>query len=424
MAWVAIAFSVVGCSAPSEVVVVVGVAPSPSDWTDTVRITIDEGGSFETPLDGASLPLSLGVSSDGASEVHAVAEALRDGATVARQEGRMRFLPGRRLLLHLYLSPTCAGAACGDGRTCHLDGCIDVARAPCSFVALPDNGSDITCASPVGMDAGVVDASPGDDGGSDAGRDSGPDGGLDAGPPDDAGPVVCAVDEDCVAPEPCMVGTCMGTVCFFDRARPGTPCDDGLFCTEADACRDFGCGGAPVVCTSGRVCDEATGACVECASNMDCELPGAVSACMFPSPCATVGRRTSSIPYGTCVAGVCDGTVSTTIDTMETCSRPSTDGAHCGGSTELARRCCSGGCVNTSTDSSNCGGCGLSCGTGRACSVASGGATGRCACDNLTTCPLTQVCEGSSGCSCNGSSGACAAGQTCGGVSDASCLYP
>ena len=389
----ALGLSGLGCSAPSEIVVVVGVVEAPPGWVDTVRITIDGDRTFDTPVtDDLRLPLSLGVTSDGAGELNAVAEGLRGGVTVARQEGQMDFLPGRRLLLHLYLSPDCAGTECEEDITCHLGACIRVRRDACTFVTLPDNGSDIECASVVGMDAGVPDAGDLDGDVSDGG---------------DAGPVECLDAMACDDSNPCTVDRCDAGTCVHDPAEADTPCEDGLYCNGVDTCEGETCIHGGLSCPAPMLCDEVNDRCVTCLGDTDC-VRDKVDSSSCP-PCGVPGTHDVRYEFGTCVTstGMCDmSTPSGSEIVTDTCPGPiAADGAVCGtGSTE---HCCSGACVNLGSNALNCGGCGITCGGAADC------LGGRCGCPSPTACPPGQACNITPfRCYCDAPSD-CAAGQRC-----------
>src|SRR5688572_30128745 len=93
----------------------------------------------------------------------------------------------------------------------------------------------------------------------------------------------------------CAAGTCSeDDGCMFEPQPDDTPCDDGLVCTENDACLDGQCIGAEVLCTgttcSGAYCDEAYGGCVD-----DVDLPNG-SICDDGNACTAA----STCSYGTC----------------------------------------------------------------------------------------------------------------------------
>lgn len=215
----------------------------------------------------------------------------------------MGFLPGRRLLLHLYLSSECAETACDEGLTCHLDGCIGVRREACPFEALPDNGPDIACLAPFGMDGGVPDG--GDR--RDADVSDGGDGG-------DAGPFECTSSMDCDDGNPCTASRCMSGRCAFDAVTDDTPCDDGVYCNGPDSCSSGVCNHPGDPCLSPTFCDEALDRCADCRGNSDCPLPTATErwqcctgTCVDLSSNATsCGGCGTACPSAICRGGYCD----------------------------------------------------------------------------------------------------------------------
>jgi hypothetical protein len=62
---------------------------------------------------------------------------------------------------------------------------------------------------------------------------------------------------DCTNPD-----TCLSAACEPNDEPAGTTCDDGLFCTDPDACDGLGvCEGGPTPCIPGEVCDETNDVC-------------------------------------------------------------------------------------------------------------------------------------------------------------------
>lgn len=95
----------------------------------------------------------------------------------------------------------------------------------------------------------------------------------------------------------CAAGTCSETEgCMVEPQPDDTECDDGLVCTENDACLDGQCIGSEVQCTGGvcggAYCDEAYGGCID-----DGEVPNG-TACDDENVCTV----TSTCSYGTCTA--------------------------------------------------------------------------------------------------------------------------
>ena len=125
----------------------------------------------------------------------------------------------------------------------------------------------------------------------------------------------------CTAIDQCHVaGTCDPNTgaCTTPAAPNGTTCDDGDFCTRADACQDGTCiGTSPVVCTASDqchragVCDPSTGVCSDPPrpDGMACDYgtctqngctPGACNdgACFLPTSCKAIHQAYPQLPDG------------------------------------------------------------------------------------------------------------------------------
>ena len=84
---------------------------------------------------------------------------------------------------------------------------------------------------------------------------------------------------DCSAvADPCNDGRCdeAANLCVKAPKTDGTVCDDGLFCTNPDACTGGVCGGPPRDCSDGvsctvDSCDEAGGSCVSSPDDAQCD---------------------------------------------------------------------------------------------------------------------------------------------------------
>jgi len=60
--------------------------------------------------------------------------------------------------------------------------------------------------------------------------------------------VNCLNDGDCEQIA-CQTGTCVDYACVYENAEQGTPCDDGMFCTDTDECDGNGsCVGSGTPC--------------------------------------------------------------------------------------------------------------------------------------------------------------------------------
>ncbi len=76
--------------------------------------------------------------------------------------------------------------------------------------------------------------------------------------------IECVTDQHCDDGNDCTTDTCTTGLCYHGNVSQGTPCDDGLFCTETDECDGNGtCVGTHSPC-SGRLnrCCEGDDTCV------------------------------------------------------------------------------------------------------------------------------------------------------------------
>jgi hypothetical protein len=145
--------------------------------------------------------------------------------------------------------------------------------------------------------------------------------------------------------------------------------------------------------------------------------------------CGPNGRvcRTSMCvcPGGQAKETTCGDGADNDCDGLTDCADPDCTRLQCGASTN--QRCCGTTCVNTETDSANCQGCGLACAAGQLCKriVDASGTRGACTCAATTSqCPRypAQVCRVGNNdgqdnlCACDfagtGNAG-CAEGQVC-----------
>jgi hypothetical protein len=158
-----------------------------------------------------------------------------------------------------------------------------------------------------------------------------PDGGLDASVPDAGGP--CVGPADCVAlSDGCNLGACVNGACVRQPANEFGACDDGLFCTENEACTNGVCGGGtPRVCASGDachigLCDEATKGCSIVAGNdgagCDDGDPCTGVAVCAGGLCVQQSEKDCTFLNGTCAVGVCD-------PKLGCVKQPQKDGAAC-----------------------------------------------------------------------------------------------
>jgi hypothetical protein len=103
-------------------------------------------------------------------------------------------------------------------------------------------------------------------------------------------------ERDCSSlADDCAAGTCSETEgCMFEAQPNDTPCDDGLLCTENDACLDGQCIGSELECGGtdcmDAYCDEVTGGCVNQGNVANGTVCDDGNACTSASAC----------DYGTC----------------------------------------------------------------------------------------------------------------------------
>ncbi len=226
----------------------------------------------------------------------------------------------------------------------------------------------------------------------DAGHADAPAPGLDAGPlarRDCAGGCVvageCLADGASPAGQPCVVCDAGAAPAALVPAD-GRHCDDGAFCTVADACRGGACVGQPrdcsdeLACTTGDVCDEARDSCApgtsSCAAEQLCGASGCVTSCagcVVGGVCVPAGARSTS------GCSVCDPTWSTTalrpVDGL-----PCDDGAFCTTSDACAADVCTG-VARDCSDSVSCSGVETCDESVDACVA------------GVSSCPPEQVCD-------------------------------
>ena len=75
---------------------------------------------------------------------------------------------------------------------------------------------------------------------------------------------VCQFTGNCDDFNDCTTDACNAGVCDFVDVTAGTPCEDGLFCTEPDTCDNKGAciGGANDPCLPGELCIEFMDICI------------------------------------------------------------------------------------------------------------------------------------------------------------------
>ncbi|MBN1774676.1 MAG: hypothetical protein JXB32_25670 [Deltaproteobacteria bacterium] len=251
---------------------------------------------------------------------------------------------------------TCGGGTardCGDGDPCTSDSCSE-ALGRCDNTLVPVPGAE--------GPAGSASCGDGIDNDCDRATD-----GLDT---DCAG---CTSAADCNDLDPCTTDACTGGHCVHGMAPDGTSCNDGLYCTTPDTCASGVCGGAPRDCSAsgdqcnvGR-CDEGADTCyadprpngTACNDGLYCTNPDACTGGVCGGPardCSSVADQCNTAtcnegadrcdpvprPNGTACS---DGLYCTTPDTCTggVCSGPARDCSSAGGP-------CAAGTCNEATD--------------------------------------------------------------------------
>lgn len=116
------------------------------------------------------------------------------------------------------------------------------------------------------------------DGGGDASGDASRDATLDATP--DASESCLGVDCSHLDGE-CVLGVCREGTCFADARATGTSCDDGLTCTENDACNSQGvCEGITRACDDGLTCTMDS-----CDEEAGCQHETSAGSCVIDGTC-------------------------------------------------------------------------------------------------------------------------------------------
>ena len=167
-----------------------------------------------------------------------------------------------------------------------LPASLAVAFAGCSAAnenPFPEDNGGTTSASSAG---GIMGGGPGGAGMSEGGGDEAPS--------------ACNTDCSTIETPACLTSICNEQTgqCEVVPSEAGTSCDDGVFCTVEDSCRDGECVGGPP-----NSCGLAAGECDEVVCNeaaRDCQLVAIPNGgeCT-PADLCEVG--------GTCVGGVCTG---------------------------------------------------------------------------------------------------------------------
>jgi hypothetical protein len=231
---------------------------------------------------------------------------------------------------------------------------------------------------------------------------------------------------DCSAEDgQCTTGVCSEEhgQCEAEPKQNGTTCDDGVFCTDADACTEGVCGGAPKDCSAAGdscnvgTCNEATQACVATPSNEGGTCNDGAF-CTVNDKC-TAGHcggaaKDCSSASNQCATGTCnedtDACVAVAANNGAACNDGSacTVSDVCGNGTcagvakdcsAFSNQCNTGTCNATSgacqaTPANNAMACndGQFCTTGEVCSNGTCGAGAPLSCGDTSTC-TTDVCN-------------------------------
>jgi hypothetical protein len=289
------------------------------------------------------------------------------------------------------------------------------------------------------------------------------DGGVrDAGGVDAGGPCTTAVD--CVAlSDQCNAGSCQNGVCVKQPANEFGACDDGLFCTENEACTNGACGGGtPKVCPAGgdgchvASCNEATKSCDVVAGNdgnpcNDGDPCTATAACQAGT-CVQQTQQDCSFLNSTCATGVCDPKKGC-VTQPNADGTPCDDGLYCTIGDTCKAGACSGKpntCAPPGADICMIGQCdeasksciavpgndGKACNDGNLCTAGETCSSGKCvggkpandgvACDDGNACTGGTTCTGGVCANPKSQIVQCIDGDQCcpaGCVNDADCLW-
>ncbi|MBL4687713.1 MAG: hypothetical protein JKY37_24165 [Nannocystaceae bacterium] len=241
-------------------------------------------------------------------------------------------------------------------------------------------------------------------------------------PCDQDGGVVCDGDGSCVecneaaqcsGAGQCGANACNDNVCGVDPVGLGTPCSDGLFCTQADECNGAGtCIGGGTPCPGPDGDSNCAESCNEGTNSCDAVDP-ALSACEDGLFCTNNDTCDGS---GTCQAG---GATCAGADGDSDCTESCDEGANNCNAVDPPGTTCNDGLFCTQTD--QCNAAGVCEGGGDPCPGPDDGddCSERCseffntctandpngsACNDGLFCTQTDTCSGGS---CNGSGNPC-----------------
>jgi len=241
--------------------------------------------------------------------------------------------------------------------------------------------------------------------------------------------------------DPCTTDQCDPVAGCVAIPATGPACDDGLNCTESDACNEGTCGGTPIPCDDGNECTTDS-----CDEQVLCVFTDNSISCSDGNECSI---------NDTCSGGTCQGAGAPNCDDGNVCTddgcSPETGCTHTnnvsecsdGNACTLVDQCAGGSCIganapncddgNLCTNDSCDGGVGCvnapnssGCNDGNACTVSDVCSGGTCTGGGNLSCgdgnPCTNdSCDPNTGCShSNNSSGcndgnACTVGDTCAG---------
>ena len=231
------------------------------------------------------------------------------------------------------------------------------------------------------------------------------------------------VSKVCKSPDGCTKATCglSDGKCSYAKVAEGTPCDDGVVCTDKDTCNLGVCAGVPMTCDDGNVCTVDS-----CDAKTGCtSTPQGKIACDDGNPCTLSDQCQAGQCIGTQV--VCDDKNPCTSDACNaqgTCTfqpktaacddgDPCTTGDHCVG---LA--CVPGSSVCACKQDADCPDDGNICNGSSFCdtgSVPYGCKTkpgSVLSCDDSNAC-TTDSCDPTGGCSHVNTSASCSDGNGC-----------
>ncbi|HVK69573.1 MAG TPA: hypothetical protein VM694_34180 [Polyangium sp.] len=238
----------------------------------------------------------------------------------------------------------------------------------------------------------------------------------------------CTRASDCEAlAGPCLVGACVNGACEAVPAHELGACDDGLFCTIDDTCRDGVCvGGASRFCASPDdchigVCDEAAATCASITGNEgaicdDDDLCTVGGVCSHGS-CVGASEVDCTALDGPCTHGICDtakGCVAVPANESGACGEAKAEDCKAG-------RCTGGQCEIVPANEGKPCDDGLFCTVGEICQAGVCGAGSPKPCAAPSAC-WTAMCDeakdtctavpGNDGTACNDGS-PCTIGTTC-----------